>query len=275
MLHIQPLVTLDLPELEPYRTMKRQQEHRDRQIFVAEGEKVVRRLLESPFGIESIILPPHWLETLRPLLEGRRDEMRIYLADKEFLEKLVGFTMYQGLLAVGRIPQAATLENLLEGRRRPLLFAAAEGIHDALNMGALVRNCAAFGAHGLIVGETSSSPFLRRAVRNSMGAIFTTPILEVGNLAETLTGLRQRGVRCLAAHPHAGQRMLPEADFRGDCCVVFGNEGHGLTPAVLEVCDEPVAVPMQNGVDSLNVGSAGAVFLYEAARQRGLAGTVK
>lgn len=273
MLHIQTIETLDLPELEPYRTMKRQQEHRDRQIFVAEGEKIVRRLLESTFVVESIILPPNWLDALRPLLEARSEKMCVYLAGRELLEKLVGFTMYQGLLAVARVPRAITMEDLLERSRKPLLFAAAEGIHDALNMGALVRNCAAFGAHGLIVGETSSSPFLRRAVRNSMGAIFTAPVLEVGNLAETLMGLRKRGVRCLAAHPHAGQRMLPEADFRGDCCVVFGNEGHGLTPAVLAVCDEPVAVPMQNGVDSLNVGSAGAVFLYEAARQRGLVGT--
>lgn len=274
MLHIQTLETLDLPELEPYRTMKRQQEHRDRQIFVAEGEKVVRRLLESHFFVDSIILPPAWFERLRPLLELRSDAVRVYLAERDFLEKLVGFTMYQGLLAVGRVPRAITLEGLLEGSGRPLLFAAVEGIHDALNMGALVRNCAAFGAQGVIVGETSSSPFLRRAIRNSMGAIFTTPILEVENLAETLTALRKRGVRCLAAHPHAGQRMLPEADFRGDCCVVFGNEGNGLTAAVLEACDEPVAVPMQNGVDSLNVGSAGAVFLYEAARQRGLAGAL-
>jgi tRNA G18 (ribose-2'-O)-methylase SpoU len=272
MLHIQPLKTLDPPELEPYRTMKRQQEHRARQIFVAEGEKVVSRLLASPFFVESIILPPNWFEKLRPLLEARKEEVQVYLAERDFLEKLVGFTMYQGLLAVGRVPKTITLEGLLEGSRRPMLFAAAEGIHDALNMGALVRNCAAFGAQGLIVGETSSSPFLRRAVRNSMGAIFTTPILEVGNLAETLMALRKRGVRCLAAHPHADQRMLPQADFRSDCCVVFGNEGLGLTARVLEACDEPVAVPMQNGVDSLNVGSAGAVFLYEAARQRGLAG---
>lgn len=274
MLHIQTLETLDLPELEPYRTMKRQQEHRDRQIFVAEGEKVVSRLLESQFLVESVILPQNWLEKLHPLLDARKEEVRVYLADRDFLEKLVGFTMYQGLLAVGKVPRAITLDGLLEGSRRPMLFAAAEGIHDALNMGALVRNCAAFGAQGLIVGETSSSPFLRRAVRNSMGAIFTTPILEVENLAQTLLAMRKRGVRCLAAHPHAGQRMLPQADFSGDCCVVFGNEGHGLTTAVLEACDEPVAVPMQNGVDSLNVGSAGAVFLYEAARQRGLAGAL-
>jgi tRNA G18 (ribose-2'-O)-methylase SpoU len=62
---------------------------------------------------------------------------------------------------------------------------------------------------------------------------------------------------------------LGQARLDGECCLVFGSEGHGVTAAVLAVCDEAVAIPMQNGVDSLNVGSASAAFLYEAARQRG------
>jgi TrmH family RNA methyltransferase len=62
---------------------------------------------------------------------------------------------------------------------------------------------------------------------------------------------------------------LSRADFTGDCCIVFGSEGQGLTPNVLAACDEAVAVPMAADVDSLNVGSAAAVFLYEASRQRG------
>ena len=63
-------------------------------------------------------------------------------------------------------------------------------------------------------------------------------------------------------------KFLTQAEFRGDCCIVFGSEGNGLSPEVLAACDEAVAVPMANGVDSLNVAAAAAVFLYEAARQR-------
>jgi tRNA G18 (ribose-2'-O)-methylase SpoU len=162
-------------------------------------------------------------------------------------------------------------------------------------MGALVRNCVAFGVHGLIVGETSSSPYLRRAVRNSMGTIFELPVFELNNrmgelheslikhqfgtletrpsetLAQTLRDLRQRGMRCIAAHPHTDKKILSQADFSGDCCIVFGNEGDGISAEVLEACDEAVAIPMPPTVDSLNVGAAAAVFLYEAARQRGKA----
>ena len=88
------------------------------------------------------------------------------------------------------------------------------------------------------------------------------------SLAQTLHGLRARGIRCIAAHPHASGKTLSQANLSGDCCLVFGSEGHGISKVVLDACDECVAIPMANGVDSLNVGAAAAVFLYEANRQR-------
>jgi tRNA G18 (ribose-2'-O)-methylase SpoU len=136
-------------------------------------------------------------------------------------------------------------------------------------MGVLVRNCAGFSADGLLVGENSCSPFLRRAVAASMGTIFEFPALDVVSLAETLKVLRARGIRCVAAHPHVNRRTLWESDFMRDCCVVLGSEAQGIRPEILDLCDEAVTIPMAGNVDSLNVGSASAVFLYEAARQRG------
>jgi tRNA G18 (ribose-2'-O)-methylase SpoU len=184
--------------------------------------------------------------------------------------------MFQGVLAIGKIPAVVTLDQVLADRTGPKLLAAVDGLTSAENIGLLVRNCAAFGTQALIVGETSSSPYLRRAVRNSMGAIFKLPVVELKGrpresgptLAGTLGRLRAAGVRCLAAHPHTEMKFLPQADLRGDCCLVFGSEGNGISPGVLAACDEAVAVPMANGVDSLNVAAAAAVFLYEAARQR-------
>ena len=88
------------------------------------------------------------------------------------------------------------------------------------------------------------------------------------SLAKTLCELRARGIRCLAAHPHTDKKILSQADFSGDCCIVFGSEGDGISAPVLEACDEAVAIPMPPTVDSLNVGAAAAVFLYEIARQR-------
>ncbi len=288
MFHVEKISSFDAPELQPYATLRRPLEHERKGIFVAESEKVVRRLLESRLTVVSVVMPEKWLETFRPLLEARVENVSVYLAEKKLLESLVGFSMFQGVLAVGKLPALVSLEELLAKRPTPKLFVAVDELANAENLGALVRNCVAFGVQALIVGETSSSPFLRRAVRNSMGTIFQLPVIELAKLGqrhqfttkphvtsqtltECLKELRQRGVRCIAAHPHTDKMILSQADLTSDCCLVFGSEGDGISSAVLEACDEVVAIPMPPTVDSLNVGAAAAVFLYEVARQRGKA----
>ncbi len=270
MFHLRKIETLDRPELQPYRTMRRQREHQLEGIFVAEGEKVVRRLLASPVTVVSVLMPQKWFQELEPLLRTRSEDVAVFLAEKALLETLTGFSMYQGLLAVGKVPPAVNLEALLSDSLRPRLFAAVDGLSSAENLGVVVRNCAAFGVQALLVGETSSSPYLRRAVRSSMGAVFQLPILETASLTALLARLKTDGVRCIAAHPQAPRPALWQCDLRRDCCIVFGSEGYGISGQVLEVCDEAVAVPMPPGIDSLNVGSAAAIFLYEAHRQRQL-----
>jgi tRNA G18 (ribose-2'-O)-methylase SpoU len=269
MFSVRKIESLDLPELQPYRTMRQQMAHWEQGIFVAEGEKVVRRLLESKFIVVSLLLPEKWLVQLKLLLEGRPESIEVFVAEKELLETLTGYSMYQGLLALGKIPRRISLAEILARSPQPRLLAAGDGLANAENLGALVRNCAAFDAQALLVGETSSSPFLRRAVRSSMGTIFELPVVETSDLISALKELRKTGVHCVAAHPRIDGKTLSEANFQRDCCLVFGSEGHGISPEVLKACDEAIAIPMAGTVDSLNVGSAAAVFLYEANRQRG------
>jgi tRNA G18 (ribose-2'-O)-methylase SpoU len=268
MFHIRHVVSLDLPELAPYRTMRRHHDHVQQRIFVAEGEKVVRRLLESRFSVVSALMPEKWVHELSPLLKARPENIPVFIAPKDQLEQIIGFSMYQGVMAVGRFPEPVPLETILSKASHPHLLLALEGLTSAENLGVIVRNAAAFGVHALVVGETCSTPYLRRSVRNSMGTIFKLPVVESPNLIENLRQLRQRGVRCLAADGHAKQTTLACCDLTGDCCIVLGSEGYGLSQAALEACDEAVAIPMANEVDSLNVGNAAAVFLYEANRQR-------
>jgi tRNA G18 (ribose-2'-O)-methylase SpoU len=293
MFRVEKISSFGAPELQPYATLRRPLVHRQQGIFVAESERVVRRLLASHFTVVSLVMPEKHLENFRQQIEARPEQITVYLAEKKLLETLTGYSVFQGVFAVGKIPRLATLEEILQKSPSPKLFVAVHEMSNAENLGALVRNCVAFGVHGLIVGETSSSPYLRRAVRNSMGAIFELPIVELMNLrgphesqnelrsrgilpseknpslAETLRDLRARGICCIAAHPHTDKKVLSRADFTKDCCIVFGNEGDGISKAVLEACDEAVAIPMPPTVDSLNVGAAAAVFLYEVARQRG------
>jgi tRNA G18 (ribose-2'-O)-methylase SpoU len=287
MFHVRKIESFDAPELYPYATLRRSREHEQKGIFVAEGIKVTQRLLESNFTVISMVVPEKWLVEFQPLLEKRPEDVIVYVAEKKLLESLTGFSMFQGVLAVGQIPEPVSFEKILTDSPHPQLFVAVDALTNAENLGALARNCVAFGAHVLIVGETSSSPFLRRAVRNSMGTILQLPVIELARLGQwrprtftphttamtlvdCLKEFRARGIRCIAAHPHTDQRILSQADFRGDCCIVFGSEGDGISPEVRAACDDLVAIPMPPKVDSLNVAAAAAVFLYEARRQRGL-----
>ena len=271
MFAVRRIDSLDLPELAPYRTLKRSVEHEAQGIFVAEGDKVVQRLLESRFEVVSVLLPAERLAEFEPLLRARPEpNIPVHVVErKEILEKLVGFDLFQGVLAVGRIPSPRSLADLIVASPPPRLFVAVDGLTNAENIGVLVRNSVAFRVQALLVGETCASPFLRRAVRNSMGAIFHLPVIVATSLVHTLNELHDHGIRCIAAHPHTDQKFLSQANFSEDCCLVFGSEGKGISAPVLTACPEAVAIAMPPTVDSLNVSSAAAVFLYEASRQRG------
>ena len=273
MFHVQRIASLDLPELAPYRTLKLSHEHRVRGIFVAEGDKVTHRLLASQLVVVSVLLPEHRLAEYEPALRARGEDVLVFsVTDKRVLEELVGFELFQGVMAVAKIPSPPALCDLIQTNISPRLFVAADGLTNAENVGVLVRNCVAFSAQALIVSETCASPYLRRAVRNSMGTIFQLPIIESKNLANDLTELKRLSVRCIAAHAHTEQRILNGVNFNQDCCIVFGSEGHGISKNVLSLCDESVAIPMSPDVDSLNVASAAAIFLYEASQQRTIRG---
>lgn len=266
--HIQPVQSLDLTELKLYLTLRRVEEHERQGVLVAANNKVISRLLSSRFTVVSALVTPAWLERLEPQLRARPENILVYVAEPPLLEKITGYKLHQGALAVAKIPPQPDFDTLLQDSPRPRLLAAVEGIASAENLGAVVRSCAAFGAHFLIVGETCGSPFQRRAVSGSMGTIFEQPLLRTECLVKTLTALRARGIRCLAAHPRPDAKKLATVDLRGDCCLVFGAEGPGLTTAVLAVCDDVVEIPMPSHMNSLNVAVATGVFLYEATRQR-------
>lgn len=268
MVVVKTIDSFDHPSLIPYRTMKMQQDHHSQGIFVAEGEKIVRRLIETDFQIISVLLPGKWLPEFQKLLEPRAETVEVFVAEKDVLEKLTGFSMYQGILAVARIPRPDSLESVVAASRQPRLFVATDGINNSENMGILVRNCAAFGTQALLIGETSSSPYMRRAVRTSMGTIFKLPYVECKCLAYTLRLLNKCGIKTVAAHPHSEKRFISQVDLTGDVCIVFGSEGEGISPEVLDACAEWAEIEMACGVDSLNVGSSSAVVLYEVWRQR-------
>jgi tRNA G18 (ribose-2'-O)-methylase SpoU len=264
------ITSLNHPDLTPYRTLRQSVEQYRKGMFIAEGTIVVQRLLESAHTIVSVLITPEWLEDYRDRLAARPERITVFVGQKELLNTIVGYNLHQCIMALGIIPAQETLDSALIHSPPPRLFVAIEGLSNAENIGVLVRNCTAFGVQALLVSETSSSPYLRRAVRNSMGTVFKMPVVHCINLVDTLTTLKYfHQFKIFAAHPHTEDHSIRSTDFSCNCCLVFGSEGNGVSSHVLSACDMSVAIPMQKGVDSLNVASASAVFLYEVMRQRG------
>jgi len=261
------LSDFELPGLAPYLTMRRSVEHEREGIFVAEGGSVVERLLGSGLEVRSALLSPRWFEVLEPTLEAREEQLEVFVAPEHLLSSIVGFNLHQGVLAVAAVPRPPPLADVLASARRPRLVVALDGVANAENLGVVARNCAAFAVTAVVAGERSSSPWLRRAVRVSMGTVFGLSVHRVGSLVDALALLREEGFVTVAAAPDGDP--ADRADLGGDTCLVLGHEDRGVRAAVRAACDLVLAIPMPGGVDSLNVASASAVLLYEVRRQQG------
>lgn len=267
-----PDAGLDHPGLAPYRTLRRPWEHFRQRLFIAEGGTVVERLLRAPpdagLVLRSMLLCPERFARLEPLLRARSEDFAVYILERRLAQQLVGFNWHQGALALAQCPPEPRLEDLpARAKGNGVLLVALDGLSQAENVGLIARSCAALGAHGLLAGETACSPYLRRAVRNSLGGVFRLPCLHPENLAEALLRLReQHGFRLIAADPH-GPLALADYRFPPRVCLAVGQEHDGLSEAVKAACQDFVAIPMANQMDSLNVAAAAAVFLHEYRRQ--------
>ena len=173
----------------------------------------------------------------------------------------------QGLLALARRPSFDEEEVF---RGTPLVLVA-DGVQNPGNLGGLLRTAEAAGASGAILTGGCADPFAWKALRGSMGSAFRLPLLRGVTIDAALDALEARGVAVLATAAD-GERRYDEADLRGPVALVVGSEGRGLPPAVRERASCRLRVPLAGPVESLNVGVAAALVLFEAARQRGFRG---
>jgi TrmH family RNA methyltransferase len=147
------------------------------------------------------------------------------------------------------------------------LVAVAVGVQDPGNLGSILRSADGAGATGFVTVGSSADLFHPRAVRASMGAIFRLPSAQESEAEPLLAHLRRLGIATLAAHP-SSELLYDLCDLRGPVALFFGGEGSGLHADLSRRLDGAVRIPMRRGVESLSVGAAAAVLLFEAARQR-------
>ncbi len=263
---LEPMTPIDRddPRLTPYRSLRAVTDaggHAREGVFVTDGETVTRALLESTVEVESVLGDAAGLARIQDAIAARGLEPdAVLLADRDLVTKIVGFRMHQGVMALGRRPTPRALANCT-----PPAIALA-GLEHAENVGAIVRSAAALGVSRVIVDGRSASPWLRRSVRVSMGAVFGVEIYEVPEIVGTLRRLREeQGATVIGASLAPDAQPLPGFRFPERFVLLVGNEGEGLDQETEAACDIRVTIPMR-GFDSLNVASAAAILLYTATR---------
>jgi TrmH family RNA methyltransferase len=171
----------------------------------------------------------------------------------------------QGIAALVELPPYNP-DTILAGQNLLLLVAC--GLQDPGNLGTLMRSAAAFGASAVCTLPETVSPFNPKAVRSSAGAIFHLPVLHDLSINDLLHRLRAARVRIVAADRHSPS-PLDQADLRGSVAIMVGREASGLPAEIAREASLVLSIPIRPGMDSVNAATAGSVFLYEAARQRG------
>lgn len=193
---------------------------------------------------------------------------------REQLTQAAGTTAHQGVVAVVRPQEFLTLEDLFAPNGSRLsagrLLLALDGVEDPQNLGALLRVADGAGVDGVLLTERRAAPLSAVAVKASAGAAEHLRIARVVNLVRALQELKQRNLWVIGLDER-GATDYDRFDLTGDCVLVLGREGAGLHDLVRRTCDHLLRIPMAGGVSSLNVSAAGAVVLYEAARQRRVA----
>jgi tRNA G18 (ribose-2'-O)-methylase SpoU len=250
------------PRLVPYRDLKRSNLTRWSGRFIAEGEKLVRRLLASRFALDSVLVAERFLDEFEPLVPP---EVLLLVVPDGLVPEIVGFNFHRGVLACGRRLPRRTLDETVSNQGR-LTLVICPDVQDPENLGGILRASAAFGADAVVLGERCGDPFSRRVLRVSMGTAFQVPIVESQDLAADLDRLRdQFGVELAATVLADDAERLSDTGRPQRLGLLFGSEGHGLDPEWVARCPRRITVPMAGGTDSLNVAMAVAVCLYHFA----------
>lgn len=259
-----PVQTIADPRLDLYRDLKRSSLIRNSGLFIAEGRRVVKRLLHSDFAVQSVLLSQKRVDEFRDHLSG---DVPVYVLPENQAAELVGFNFHCGAMACGCRKSDVDLDVILRQSTAGSLLVVCTDVQDSENMGSIVRLSAAFGADAVLTCGRCVDPFSRRALRVSMANALSLPVLTSLNLKSQLRRLRDaHGFQLVATVLDDSAECLEQARGADRLALLFGNEAQGLDPQWIDLCSRRITIPMERATDSLNVSTAAAVFLYHFRR---------
>ena len=227
-------------------------------IYLAEGEKVVRRAHEAGHVARSFLMAPRWLDGLADVLDA--SDAPCFVMSEDLIEQVTGFHVHRGALSAVERPAPVPAHRLLASASRVVVL---EDLVDHTNVGAVFRVAAGLGFDAVLLSPRCADPFYRRAVKVAMGAVFAVPHARVDDWYATPALLSEHGFTTFA------MTLAPDAvplddvtDLPERIALVVGSEGPGLSAHWQRESDVRVTIPMAAEVDSLNVATSVAVACW-------------
>lgn len=263
--NVVPIDARDDPRLSPYTNLR--SIHAQSEYFIAEGRIPVKRLIASPYPVDSLLVQRGHESEFADVVPSATP---IYSLPSERLKSVVGFDFHRGVMACGRRPDIPMMDRFRFAETDVPLALALIGVTELENVGSILRSAAAFGVRHVLLGPGTADPFSRRVIRVSMANVFslnlyrtTEPASDLGRIGEKL------GMRTVAATLGADATPLDHFALDGrPLLLVIGNEAVGLDREVIAAVTDEVTVPMMLGTDSLNVAVATAIFMYRLTSGR-------
>ena len=233
-------------------------------LFIAEGEKIIRRAAEAGYQPRSFLLASRWIDGLRDVIDA--SNAPVFVVSEALAEQITGFHVHRGALASMHRTVTLQASDLLDARR----LVVCEDIVDHTNVGAIIRCAAGLGWDGVLLAPRAADPLYRRAIKTSMGSVFSLPWARLDDWVGGLDALAAAGFERVAmaltddAMPLSDYAAQVQAEPR-KIALLMGTEGAGLSKRWLAQSDVRVQIPMARGIDSLNVAAAAAVACYALA----------
>jgi len=259
----------DDPRLADYRDLRdvelRKHLEAENGLFLAEGEKVVRRAVSAGFDPRSFLMAPRWLDGLADVLDST--DAPCYVASERTTEQVAGFHVHRGALASMQRKSLPTVDEVVADARTIVVL---EDVVDHANVGAAFRSCAALGVDAIVLSPRCADPLYRRSIKVSMGAVFSLPFARMGEWYDGVGALSAAGFTTVALTPAEDAVEIEHAVAGVEKVALFvGSEGTGLTSRWMESADVRAVIPMAAGIDSLNVAAATAVACYVVGQRSG------
>lgn len=259
-MNIKRVISLDSEELSVYLGLNEKQLKRFYEpkigLFICESEKVIRRALKAGYVAESYFVEEEKLDAVKNFCD---EDDTIYCASYSVMKEITGYSLTGGILAAMRRKPLPELNDVLESNRKVVLL---DDVENPTNVGAIFRSAAALGADAVLLTEGCADPLYRRTARVSMGTVFQVDWTFIKK--EQVKEIQKAGFSLMALSLSDDAEELNRLSDVGEKrVVILGNEDHGISKEILDICDKNVIIPMKQEVDSLNVAAASAVAFWE------------